>query len=169
MNDAEFWQILEPISKLDSTRRATALQQSLGAYPIEGLEQFEAAYRRQMKAAYTWDLWGAAYLINGGAADDGFEYFRSWLISMGHDVFSNAVAEPDSLADVISGQGEEIELEEFAYVASAVYAKKKGDPKARIPISKDLVSLGEPAGSEFQDDAEYFARRYPKLFEKFGS
>jgi hypothetical protein len=122
-----------------------------------------------MKAAYTWDLWGAAYLINGGASDDGFEYFRSWLISMGHDVFSNAVRDPDSLANILSATGEEIELEEFAYVAAAAYAKKKGDPKARIPNEKDLLSLGEPAGSEFHDDAEHFAQRYPKLFEKFGN
>jgi hypothetical protein len=122
-----------------------------------------------MKAAYTWDLWGAAYLINGGASDDGFEYFRSWLISMGHDVFSNAVRDPDSLANILNGKGEEIELEEFAYVAAAAYAKKKSDPKARIPIAKELVSLGEPAGFEFHDDAEHFAQRYPKLFEKFGN
>ncbi|MFL6076856.1 MAG: DUF4240 domain-containing protein [Mycobacteriales bacterium] len=34
-----------------------------------------------MAESYQGDLWGAAYLINGGASDDGFDYFRGWLIA----------------------------------------------------------------------------------------
>jgi hypothetical protein len=26
--------------------------------------------------AYTWDLWGAVFVLNGGDSDDGFEYFQ---------------------------------------------------------------------------------------------
>jgi hypothetical protein len=29
------------------------------------------------------DQWGAAYLANGGCSDDGFDYFRGWLIGQG--------------------------------------------------------------------------------------
>ena len=32
-------------------------------------------------ASYRADLWAAAYMINGGASDDGFDYFRGWLVS----------------------------------------------------------------------------------------
>ena len=39
-----------------------------------------------MDDSYRWDLWGAAYLANGGCSDDGFDYFRGWLIGQGRKV-----------------------------------------------------------------------------------
>lgn len=43
-------------------------------------------------------LWAAGYLINDGCSDDGFEYFRAWLIAQGREVFERVVADPDALA-----------------------------------------------------------------------
>ena len=56
---------------------------SLPFYQPQGNEcdLFEAAFRRYLNEAYTWDLWGAADVIHGGCSDDGFEYFRRWLVS----------------------------------------------------------------------------------------
>ena len=51
--------------------------------PPDELIEFHRLFNRAMDDAYIWDLWGAAYLINGGCSDDGFAYFRSWLISRG--------------------------------------------------------------------------------------
>ena len=45
-------------------------------------------------------LRAAASLILGGCSDDGFEYFRGWLIAQGREVFERSVADPDSLADL---------------------------------------------------------------------
>jgi Protein of unknown function (DUF4240) len=52
-----------------------------------------------MAQFYRLALWGAAYLINGGCSDDGFDYFRGWLLSQGHATWQAALADPDSLAD----------------------------------------------------------------------
>ena len=52
-----------------------------------------------MDRAYSYKLWGAAYVINGGCGDDTFNDFRSSLISRGHSCFERATADPDSLAD----------------------------------------------------------------------
>lgn len=41
---------------------------------------------------------GAAYLINGGRSDDGFDHFRGWLLTQGRATWQAALAEPDSLA-----------------------------------------------------------------------
>ena len=49
--------------------------------------------------SYRRDLWGAAYLINGGCSDDGFDYFRGWLLGQGQAIWQAALADPDSLAD----------------------------------------------------------------------
>ncbi|WP_257233953.1 DUF4240 domain-containing protein [Streptomyces sp. JV178] len=48
--------------------------------------------------SYRAPLWAAAFTINGGCSDDGFDYVRGWLVLQGHEVFERAVADPDSLA-----------------------------------------------------------------------
>jgi hypothetical protein len=53
-----------------------------------------------MADAYRSPLWAAAYVINGGCSDDGFECFRGWLIVQGRDVHERIVADPDALADL---------------------------------------------------------------------
>lgn len=51
--------------------------------------------------ATAWDLCGAAARIFGGwCCDDGFRYFRRWLVGQGRATFESAVALPDSLAGV---------------------------------------------------------------------
>jgi hypothetical protein len=45
-------------------------------------------------------LWAAAYVINGGCSDDGFDYFRAWLMLQGQGTFGQAVADLDSPADL---------------------------------------------------------------------
>jgi hypothetical protein len=48
-----------------------------------------------MNRAYPWDLWGAAFVINGGCSDDGCERFRARLIMQGRDVFERALDDPE--------------------------------------------------------------------------
>ena len=35
-----------------------------------------------------------------GCSDDGFDYFRGWLIARGRQAFDQAVADPDALANL---------------------------------------------------------------------
>ena len=39
---------------------------------------------------YNSEMWCAGYIINGGCSDDGFEYFRNWVVSRGKDVYYKA-------------------------------------------------------------------------------
>jgi hypothetical protein len=48
--------------------------------------------------------------MNGGCSDDGFEYFRAWLLAQGRDTFEKALEDPDTLAALEDPEGE---LEEF--------------------------------------------------------
>lgn len=67
--------------------------------------------------SYTSDLWCAAYIMDGGCSDAGFDYFRCWLISRGKDIFYKAKANPDTLIDMVQ-EGQRIyEFEGFWYVA----------------------------------------------------
>ena len=62
---------------------------------------FQAFLDQASIRAFTWGLWGAATLIFGGwCSDDGFDYFRLWLIGRGRATSESAVTSPDSLAGV---------------------------------------------------------------------
>src|SRR3954470_5483147 len=76
-------------------------QASLEKLEPDDIIEWNHIFDRLAARAYTVDLWGAAYIINGGASDDGFYYFRCWLIGMGRAAYEAAVANPDSLADVV--------------------------------------------------------------------
>jgi Protein of unknown function (DUF4240) len=68
---------------------------------VSDVQGFEGAFRRKMNRACSWDLWGAAYVVHGGVSDDGFDYFRRWLISQGAAVYAHVLVRPDDLADVL--------------------------------------------------------------------
>jgi hypothetical protein len=37
---------------------------------------YQQQFTAQLSRAYRWDLWGAAYLMEGGCSDDGFDLPR---------------------------------------------------------------------------------------------
>jgi len=57
---------------------------TLNAYEIEG---FNNRFIALLDTSYNWNLWGAAYVINGGCSEDCFIYFRYYLIAHGKEKF----------------------------------------------------------------------------------
>jgi hypothetical protein len=115
-------------------------------------------------AAHRVDLWGAAYLINAGCSDDGFEYFRCWLVAQGRAIYEAALANPDSLADyglvrscVLDGSGE-CECENFMYTPDRAYERITGHDMPRSTGA--YARFGEVW--DF-NDVEEMRRRYPRL------
>jgi hypothetical protein len=86
MDEAQFWKLIEEARQEadgECDTQAEILIQKLLAYKPEELIAFDDIMFDLRIKAYRGDLWGAAYLINGGCSDDGFEYFRCWLIGQG--------------------------------------------------------------------------------------
>jgi len=173
MTDDKFWVLIAKSLRpgLKRNRQLEALAAALRALSPSEIEAFESAFQRQVHKAYRWDLWGAAYVICGGASDDGFEYFLRWLISKGFAVFDAALANPDSLADVLPPDVEgPADFEEFAYVARQVWEEKTGvdsltDPDASFPAGGSPVS-NQAKGAPFDED--HVDKDYPKLWKRFG-
>ncbi|MEO8301058.1 MAG: DUF4240 domain-containing protein, partial [Rhizomicrobium sp.] len=142
MNSDGFWKIIESAKQAagsDTEARVDALRSVLGKLTPADLQAFQNHYDQQIQAAYRWDLWAAAYIINGGCSDDGFRYFRDWLISEGRPVFEAALKDPDSLADL--RRVDPAELESFGYVVVELYEQKgAGKLKHEFP-----VDAAEPA------------------------
>lgn len=159
----EFWEL---VADLPTDSAEQALKTRIGRLDAQALREFQEHFDRLHVQAYSWSLWGAAYIIHGGCSDDGFIDFRYGLISRGREVFEKALASPDSLVDVTTaGDQELLWNESFGYVASKAYERKTGQAIPRVSIERPR----EPAGEEwdFEDKAQN-ARRLPRLWKKFG-
>ncbi|MFD5576934.1 DUF4240 domain-containing protein [Streptomyces pseudogriseolus] len=105
MKRQQFWHLIEtaraqapnPDDADDVARRATS---QLATRPAGEIVAAQQALWDLMADSYTSPLWAAAYPINGGCSDDGFDYFRGWLIAQGREVFERVVADPDALAEL---------------------------------------------------------------------
>lgn len=158
MDQGQFWRLIEAARKEargDINVQLEILTRKLAALPEEEIVAFDQIFHEMMALSYRWDLWGAAYVLNGGCSDDGFDYFRGWLIAQGETVFRNALEDPESLADVAQP---EVECEEMFYVAASAYQTKTGDPNMPPPKVK---MPPEPIGEEW--DEETVDERYPRL------
>lgn len=162
MTTDEFWQLIGITAEDDNLEeRLERIEHQLAVRSAKEIVSFERQLQDRMSESYTWELWGAAYLINGGCSDDGFDYFRGWLILQGRTVFEQALANPDSLADY-PGLEEDVECEEILYVAGVAHEEKAGCEIPDVPLN--LPELGE--GWDFDDDDE-MRTRYPKLYARF--
>jgi hypothetical protein len=159
MDSEQFWQILENCKDSDTPEAIAARE--LEKLSPEEIVSYQEHFDQFFARAYRWNLWGAAYLINGGCSDDDFIDFRYGLIAKGKAVYKKALENPDSLADLAT---DETSNEAFGYVAAEVYEAKTN---SELPRSQVEV-FPEPLGEEwdFDDDAEC-EKRLPKIWAKF--
>ena len=75
---------------------------------------------------YNSEMWCAGYIMNGGCSDDGFEYFRNWVISRGKDTYYQAKQNPDNLIKEVNEDLEMYDFESFWYVALEAFKNKTG-------------------------------------------
>lgn len=170
MSEEAFWLIVDEAAAGATSEevfleRAGALLEGLAPGEILGFrDRLDALVRK----AHRWDLWGAAWVINGGCSDDCFEYFRAWLVSLGREAFEAAVANPESLvAYVPMDPVWEAESEEFLYLPVYVYELKTDD---ELPLPEVVGGVTEPSGERIR--FESLETRFPELSrqarERFG-
>jgi Protein of unknown function (DUF4240) len=176
----EFWAIVEAARAEvddptdDVSEIAEALIDRLATLPPDQIIEFELAFDAVTAEGYRWDLWAAAYLINGGCSDDCFDYFRGWLIAQGRAVWEAALANPDSLAEFVDAedQGDTFDGEDVLGAASEAYEQVTGDEEGfwdalerAQEAAPDAEETGaEPAGEEFDfDDEDQMRARLPHL------
>ena len=119
---------------------------------------------------YNSEMWCAAYIMNGGCLDDGFEYFRNWVISRGKAVYYEAKNNPDTLIEQVSDELDSYEFESFWYVALEAFEKKTGKELYDF-IDDDNFKFKEgeypPIDFNWQEENPDSMRVIcPRLFEK---
>jgi hypothetical protein len=164
----EFWEHIEKTRRKDPDAHVERLVARLAKLSPRKIIEFDHRWNELHRAAYNWNLWGAAYLINGGCSDDGFMDFRDWLLLQGRKVYEAALKNPDSLADVVDP--DEGEYECGCYPGRHAWFRATGNEdgydefdaayRAKYPETPRLPPL---RGRWDHDSDKQMRRRFPRL------
>ena len=95
MDREQFWALIEAAKTAtggDCRAQTAQLIAALGERSVDEVLAWDRIHVELSVESYRRDLWGAAYLINGGCSDDGFDYFRGWLLGQGQAIWEAALA-----------------------------------------------------------------------------
>lgn len=172
MDTQQFWQLIDeartrvpaPDNGAEVAEQATAL---LALRPAQEIIVAEQILWGLMADSYRAPLWGAAYMINGGCSDDGFDYFRGWLITQGRATFERVIADPDALAELpavraFAADGIDIECEEALVIAWDAHQAATGEELPNNGFTINYPALDPGWNFDFADGDE-LSRRLPRL------
>jgi hypothetical protein len=147
----------------DTGAQSELLRDRLSKLSPSKIIEFEGWWQTLDRRLYTWDVWGAAYIIEDGCSDDCFRDFRAYVILLGKDAFNRAVKNPDSLAGEVS-DSETGDWEGADNVAPDAYSTATDTD---FPTDTPDLS-GNPRGTRWSDgQLQALMRRYPQLASRF--
>lgn len=170
MDEDRFWKLIDESRAAaggDVDEQCRVLEDRLAELAPDQIPVWDAYFSAWVGALALEKLWGAAYLFNGGCSDDGFEYFRRWVVGQGREVAVAAMHDPDSLAEQLAGHDEGVEAEGMA-AAWEAYERATGET---LPLDSPAVTIDTPAvedweaGFDFEDDHDELERRLPRIAE----
>ncbi|MGW6444490.1 DUF4240 domain-containing protein [Lentzea sp. NPDC055074] len=172
MDPNSFWKLISDArasvpDPADGHAVAAAATTLLAERPPAEIVATQQVLWEVLTASYQNPLWAAAYLVNGGCSDDGFDYFRGWLVTQGEETYTAVLADPDSLAALpvvvaAAESGDEFECEDALSIAWNAHIKATG-----MQLPQDAFRISYPAldpdwDFDFDDSAE-LATRLPRL------
>ena len=176
MDEEQFWAIVQTAvdeAGDDEDEYLEVVKRELSKLSLKEMIGFRLRTDKLLYDSYTSEMWCAGYLMNGGCSDDGFEYFRLWVISRGRKVYEAAMANPDNLIDYIGDDDEMdfFEFELFWYVALEAF-EEAVDAELYDYVDDDNFKTCEGNYPNFEfnweeDEPESMQKLCPRLFEKF--
>ena len=176
MNEEQFWAIVQKAvdeAGDDEDEYLEVVMHELSKLSLKEMVGFRLRTDKLLYDSYTSEMWCAGYLMNGGCSDDGFEYFRLWVISRGRKVYEAALANPDNLIDYIAEDAEVdfFEFELFWYAAIDAFEEAtEADLYDYIDDDNFTTREGNYPNFEFnwdEEDPESMKKLCPRLFERF--
>jgi hypothetical protein len=162
VNELRFWEIVQSAhdqSDGDMDEKCEFIKTTLSKLSKDDAKEFSNLFDSMMDRAYSWPLWGAAYVINGGCGDDTFSDFRTSLISRGRNAFESALSDPESLAI------EDFDEDSWFYEGYQYAINDGVQAAAGSIVNRETPHPDEPFGHAWDEDKVY--ELYPKLSEKF--
>jgi hypothetical protein len=182
LNTLFFWKIMDygfAKGQFNNEIKRQAILEQLIKLTPEQLQDFEIIFQQMSQKANTWNNIAAQTIMTGGSGDDGFYYFRCWLISLGKINFDATLKNPDHLAGLHVPINKrygyaEVEFEDLIPLSDEAYGivtKRDASSDSTSPrenaARKGLFydSGGDIKGKEWSDrDLPKIA---PKLCRKF--
>lgn len=168
MDKSEFWKILEIAkeqSKGNVEKQEELIRESLKTYSAEEIVEFFKLYLEVRILTVNVELRIAADLIQEGCSEDGFLDFQDWLIGQGKTTFYDALANPETLADVPNRAGS-YRLSLFGCIARAYEEKTDQElPDFEVYVSKEQEDEFTKFLEQGYDD-ELYEAKYPRLAAK---
>ncbi|WP_281724341.1 DUF4240 domain-containing protein [Hoylesella shahii] len=176
MNEDQFWAIVQKAvdeAGDEEDEYLEVVMHELSKLSLKEMVGFRLRTDKLLYDSYTSEMWCAGYLMNGGCSDDGFEYFRLWVISRGRKVYEAALANPDNLIDYIAEDSDMdfFEFELFWYAAIDAF-EEATDADLYDYIDDDNFTTREGNYPNFEfnwdeEDPESMKKLCPRLFERF--
>jgi len=163
-----FWEIIEQSKQNtngDIYLQLDNLREALRNLSKNDLIKAQEIFSDLMDKACKWDLWAAAYTIQGGCSDDGFIDFRAWLIGRGKDIYNAALENSDSLSQLPKEALIDSEAgEEFNYLFIEAYEELTDEEMPELSGEPKL----QPDGHQWdEDNLNELKELNPQLFSLF--
>ncbi len=168
-----YWLIIENSLKHSSNQEGQEkyLINEISKLTLKQMIGFRLRTDKLLYDTYNSDMWCAGYIMNGGCSDDGFEYFRNWVISRGKTTYYKTKENPDYLINELVSEIEIYDFENFWYVALAAFDNKTGkDLYDYIDYEKFITCESNYPNFDFtweENNPESMKKICPKLYEKF--
>ncbi len=172
LDEDQFWNIIEQSLKQSTSdeEQEENLVREVAKLSPQEMIGFRLKIDQLLYDSYNPEMWCAGYIIGGGCSDDGFEYFRNWVISRGKDVYYQAKENPDTLIQVISENQEEYDFESLWYVSIEAFGRRTGkDLHDYIDYDAFMAKEGNYPPFEFNwtdEEPETMRSICPQLFDK---
>ena len=164
LSEQRFWEIINA-----SNGEAEGLKEQLRKLSYEEFFGYKYWWDYFHSTSYKQDLWAAAYAAMGGCSDDGFDYFRYWLVSRGKAIFFAAFENVDSINDELL-KTDYPEKEDFAYeffnVFEDMFNKEFDSVEAEFDF-EDVHKFPELNFEWSEDDTESIKKICPKIFDQW--
>lgn len=173
LDEETYWTIIE------KSLKETKNQEDQELFLTSALEQlspkemigFRLRTDKLLFDSYTSNLWCANFVISNGKADEGFDYFRCWLISRGKEAYYKTMENPDYLVNLVENEPKTYDFEGFWYVAVEAFKNMTNkDLQAYIDYENFKTTDENYPLLEFNwnvDDPKTMEKVCPVLFKKF--
>jgi hypothetical protein len=171
LDDVACWRLIalareaahrEPAEGDLESRVAAHLVETLAQTDIPTITRFDHFLRERMAEAYRWDLWGVAYVMNGGCSSDGFDYFLGWLIGQGRERYSAALIHPDLAAAACTPEETPFTNPDLLLVGVNAYRQLTGSSDAE-DFNQVYVQRVERTLKGTRFDEATIGTKYPEL------
>jgi hypothetical protein len=172
LEEERYWTIAERSLKNSANQeeQEQMLVREIGGLTPKEMIGFRLRTDKLLYDTYTSEIWCAGYIMNTGCSDDGFEYFRNWVISRGKETYYKAKQNPDNLIAEVKEGKELYEFESFWYVAQKAFTQKTGkELYDYIDIDNFKTREGNYPQFEFnweESNPESIRKICPNLFGK---